>query len=355
MESIKSSKRPAIEKGKSGDSVRSFKFKWRWEYFLIFLLVLEVGVFGSINSRFFNPVVLMGSITDFMPICIISLFVTFVMITGGIDIQAGSIVGLTSISIGLLWSEAGVNIWLALLIGIGIGALCGLFSGTLIATTDVQPMVITLGGSFLFSGIAVGITSLSSVESYKGISGFPDHFMNLFRGTIGGISKQVILFLLLIVISYILLHKTQYGRKIFLIGVNRNTAEYSGIKSSSIIASTYVLSGIAAAIAGIVLTAYLGTAKADFGKELTLPIITAVVLGGTSNYGGKGNVLGTALASLVIGIMRFGLSMSGLNTQYLDIPVGMLLIAALILRSFIDGGLIAKTVKKIFKRKEHFS
>ncbi|QCI87398.1 autoinducer 2 import system permease LsrD [Vagococcus zengguangii] len=325
------------------------KLKWRWEYFLVGLLLMEIVVFGSINNRFFNPVVLMGSINDFMPICIISLFVTFVIITGGMDIQAGTIVGLTSISIGLMWSELGLNIWLACLIGILIGALCGLLSGTLIANTDVQPMVITLGGSFLYSGIALGVTSLSSVESYKGISGFPESFTNLFRGKTLGIPNQVILFLLLCVISYIILHKTQYGRKIFLIGVNRSTAEYSGIKTNRIIASTYVLSGIAAAIAGIVLTAYLGTAKADFGKELTLPIITAVVLGGTSNYGGKGHVLGTALASLVIGIMRFGLSMSGLNTQYLDIPVGLLLIGSLILRSFIENGRIAQKIKNILK------
>ncbi|TCZ69936.1 autoinducer 2 import system permease LsrD [Paenibacillus albiflavus] len=337
---------------KTGSILSGGKFKWRWEYFLIILLVLEIVIFGSINSRFLNPVVLMGSINDFMPICIISLFVTFVMITGGIDIQAGSVVGLTSISVGLLWSQLGLNIWIACLIGLLIGGLCGLFSGTLIATTDVQPMVITLGGSFLFSGIALAITSMSSVESYKGISGFPESFTKLFKGNVLGIPNQLILFILLVAISYVLLHKTQYGRKIFLIGVNRNTAEYSGIKSSSIIASTYVLSGIAAAIAGIVLTAYLGTAKADFGKELTLPIITAVVLGGTSNYGGKGNVLGTALAAVVIGIMRFGLSMSGVNTQYLDIPVGILLIVVLIIRSFINGGAIKKVVKKITNRGE---
>jgi len=337
---------------KTGSILNGTKFKWRWEYFLIILLVLEIVIFGSINSRFLNPVVLMGSINDFMPICIISLFVTFVMITGGIDIQAGSVVGLTSISVGLLWSQLGINIWIACLIGILIGGLCGLFSGTLIATTDVQPMVITLGGSFLFSGIALAITSMSAVESYKGISGFPESYTKLFKGSVLGIPNQIILFILLVAISYVLLHKTQYGRKIFLIGVNRNTAEYSGIKSSSIIASTYVLSGIAAAIAGIVLTAYLGTAKADFGKELTLPIITAVVLGGTSNYGGKGNVLGTALAAVVIGIMRFGLSMSGVNTQYLDIPVGVLLIVVLIIRSFINGGIIKKVVKKITNRGE---
>ncbi|WCG22843.1 ABC transporter permease [Vagococcus lutrae] len=329
------------------------QLKWRWEYFLILLLISEFIVFGLLNPRFLNPVVFLGSINDFMPICIISLAVTFVMITGGIDIQAGSIVGLTSISIGLLWQEMGINIWLACLVGIVIGAISGLFSGALIANTDVQPMVITLGGSFLFSGIALAITSVSSVESYKGISGFPEAFNQLFRGSLLGIPNQVWLFVFLIAISYVLLHKTQYGRKIFLIGVNRNAAEYSGIKTNRIIMSTYMLSGISAAIAGIILTGYLGTAKADFGKELTLPIITAVVLGGTLNTGGKGHIMGTALASVVIGIMRFGLSMSGVNTQYLDIPVGILLILSLIIRSFIDGGLVKQVINKIKIKKEN--
>ena len=330
-----------------------FQLKWRWEYFLVALLVAEMLIFGVINPRFLNPVVFLGSINDFMPICIISLAVTFVMITGGIDIQAGSVVGLTSISVGLLWQEFGINIWLASLLGLLIGATCGLFSGSLIANTDVQPMVITLGGAFLFSGLALAVTSVSSVESYKGISGFPESFNQLFRGSFLGIPNQVWLFLLLIGICYVLLHKTQYGRKIFLIGVNRNAAEYSGIKTNRIIMSTYMISGISAAIAGIVLTGYLGTAKADFGKELTLPIITAVVLGGTLNTGGKGHVIGTALASVVIGIMRFGLSMSGVNTQYLDIPVGILLIVSLILRSFIDGGVVKKIFYKMIGKGEN--
>ena len=111
--------------------------------------------------------------------------------------------------------------------------------------------------------------------------------------------------------------------------------------------STYVLSGASAAAAGIILTSYLGTAKADFGKELTLPIITAVVLGGTSNLGGKGGVIGTALAALIIGVMRFGLSMNGVTTQYHDIPVGALLIVAVGCRTFMDNPDLARRVRRL--------
>ena len=153
---------------------------------------------------------------------------------------------------------------------------------------------------------------------------------------------------MLAVIAYILLHKTKYGRQIFLIGVNQNAAEYSGINSRLVIMSTYVLSAMSAAVAGIVLTSYLGTAKSDIGATLTMPIITAVVLGGTLSTGGKGSVPGTALAAVVIGVLRFGLPLCfKVNQQYLDIPVGLILL--------VVGRSLANNQKVIamFRRKKN--
>ena len=321
-------------------------FKWRWEYFLVILLIAEFIIFGGLNPRFLNPFILMNSINNFIPVCIVSLFVTYVIITGGMDIQAGSIMGLTSICVGVLWQKMGVNIWVAVLLGIFVGALCGLISGMLIAYAKVQPMVITLGGSFLYSGLALVVPALAGVVAYQGITNFPPEFQEIAAGSFAGIPNQVIIFLILLVISFIILHLTKYGRKIFLIGVNRNTAEYSGIKTARLAMSTYVLSGIAASIAGILLTSYLGTAKPDFGADLTLPIITAVVLGGTSIYGGKGNVIGTGLAALIIGFMKFGLTLIGINAQYQDIPVGILLIVSLIINFMINSNVFQNLKRK---------
>jgi AI-2 transport system permease protein len=322
----------------------------RWETFLIILLLLEVVVFGAINPKFLKPRVLFGSVNDFTSICVISLFVTFVLITGGIDIQAGSIVGLTSISIGVLWNDFGINIWVSCILGLTIGALCGSLSGFLVAFTGVQPMVVTLGGSFLYSGLALAVTSLSSTESYKGISGFPEAFTQLAKGRLfKNIPYQLLIFIMLAVIAYILLHRTKYGRRVFLCGVNRNAAAYCGINTRLVVMSTYILSGTSAALAGVILTSYLGTAKTDLGKELTLPIITAVVLGGTSNLGGSGTVSGTALAALVIGILRFGLSMAGVNTQYLDIPVGVLLVVSVALRFSLSNTKLSARLKGLMR------
>lgn len=328
----------------------------RWESILAIMLVLEVVIFGAINPKMLKPRVLLGSINNFMPICIISLFVTFVMITGGIDIQAGAIVGLSSIMTGVLWYDAGMNIWAACVFALITGALCGTLSGFFVAYCGVEPMVVTLGGSFLYSGLGLAVSNLSSVEAYKGISGFPEAFTAIAKGRINKVVPyQLIIFLVLIVIAYLLLHRTTYGRKIFLCGINRHAAEYCGINTRLVTMSAYTLSGLSAALAGILLTAYLGTSKSDLGAEYTMPIITAVVLGGTSNTGGKGSIIGTALAALCIGILRYGLSMAGLATQYLDIPVGLLLVVSVTARFAAANPKIASyfaRIKKGHKKQE---
>lgn len=322
-----------------------------WEYILVLLLILEVVIFATKNPKFLMPRVLFGSLNDIISICIISLFVTFVMITGGIDIQAGSLVGLTSIVLGVLWQDYGINIWLAAFLGIVVSALCGALSGFFVAYCNVQPMVVTLGGSFLYSGFALLVSNVSATESYKGISGFPESFTQLSKYRFGGVLPlQVLIFLVLAIIAFLLLNKTIYGRKIFLIGVNKNAAQYSGINTRLITLSTYVLSAISASIAGIILTSYLGTAKSDIGATLTLPIITAVVLGGTLSTGGKGSVIGTALAAIIIGVLKFGLPLSfKVPQQYLDIPVGALLLIVVIVRAIMSSPGFKKYINKLKK------
>lgn len=304
----------------------------KWETLLVFILVLEIVIFGLINPRFFKLNVLLYSINDFVCICIISLFVTFVVITGGIDISVGSIIGFVSIVIGVTWKLAGISIWLTIPIAILAGALCGALNGFLIAYTGVQAMVVTLGGMFLYSGLSLVVMGISGASAFEGISGMPKEFVNISNGNILGIPNPFIIFIMLVVISYVLLHRTKYGRYVFLVGINRNAACYSGINAKVVIMSTYILSGISAAIAGIVLTSYLGGARPDLGAEMTLPIVTAVVLGGTAITGGKGGVIGTAFASIVVGIMRFGLQMANVSSQYISVAIGLLLVLAVAMR-----------------------
>ena len=320
-----------------------------WETFLLGILILEFVVFGAKNPKFLMPRVLLASVNDFIAICFIALFVTFVMITGGIDIQAASIIGLTSIIIGVGWQDGGMNIWTAAALAIVVSAFCGALSGFFVAYCGVQAMVVTLGGSFLYAGFGLLVSNLSATEAYKGISGFPEDFKIISKYKLFDvIPAQLIAFAVLIVIAYILLHKTKYGRSIFLVGINQEAAEYSGINTRLVILSTYVISAVSASLAGIMLTSYLGTAKSDLGSNLTLNIITAVVLGGTLSTGGKGSVIGTALASLVIGILRFGLPLCfKVNTQYMDIPVGALLLIVVIGRAIVSRPETAAFFKKL--------
>lgn len=300
----------------------------KWNLTLLVLIIAEIIIFGMINPRFWNITILLNSFNDFIAVAIIGFFVTMVVITGGIDISGVSIIGLTSVVTGLLSQVVGIDIWVSILCAILIGGLCGLLNGVLIAYGRVQAMVITLGGMLLYSGIAVVLVGISGVSTYEGFSGFPEVFSQIANGQVLGIPNAVVLFILMFFIAYILLHRTRYGRYIYLTGINQNTAEYSGINTKKIIASTYVLSGLSAGIAGVVLTSYLGSARSDYGAEYLMPILTVVVLGGTLITGGKGGVVGTALASIILGFMQIGLQMAGVSTQYIGLATGVLLIVS---------------------------
>lgn len=324
-------------------------FKGKWEMALVFFLVAEIFMFGLINPRFLKMKVLMNSANDFVTVAIIALFMTLVIITGGIDISMGSIVGLSSVVMGLLWQELGFNVWLAVIIAIVIGALCGAFNGFLVAYVGVQAMVATLGTSFLYAGISLVIIGFSGISPAEGITGFPESFRALGHGKLLGIPSSLIIFGLLMIISYIILHKTTYGRRVYLTGINRNAAEFSGIKTKLVILSTHMLVGIAAAISGMYITSYLSSSRADHGATLTLSVITAVVLGGTAITGGEGSIVGTALASIIIGLMTLGLQMAGLSTQFVGIGIGLLLVISVAIKSSLGEGNLFSDMKRKFQ------
>ena len=327
---------------------------FRWNLFLVALLIVECVIFGAANPKFLSLTRIFTSANSDLPIWYISIFVTFVMITGGIDIQSCAIVGLTSIIIGVAWQDFGMNIWLAALLAIIAATACGALSGFFVAYCGVQAMVVTLGGSFLYSGLGLLVSTLSSTEAYKGISGFPDSFKALTKIKVFGlIPLQIIIFLIMLLAAYLLLHRTKYGRKVFLVGVNQSAAEYSGINSRLVIMSTYVFSALAASITGVVMTSQLGTAKADLGGNFTMTIITACVLGGTLSTGGKGSAVGTALAAVAITLLRFGMPLCfNVNKQYLDIPIGVLLVVVVVGRAIAGNPTVVAKPAKLFSLKK---
>ena len=262
--------------------------------------------------------------------------------------------GLTSIIIGVAWQDFGFNIWMASLLAVAVSVACGALSGFFVAYCGVQAMVVTLGGSFLYGGLALLVSTLSGTAAYNGISGFPDGFKALAKTTLFGVVPlPIVIFLLLLLCAYLLLHRSKYGRKVFLVGVNPQAAEYSGVNARAVVMSTYVLSGLAAGITGVVMTSQLGIAKSDLGGNFTMMIITACVLGGTLSTGGKGSVIGTALAAVAITLLRFGMPLCfGINKQYLDIPIGVLLVVVVVGRAVAGNPAVAAWLGRLRPKKK---
>ncbi|PEC85319.1 autoinducer 2 import system permease LsrD [Bacillus cereus] len=311
----------------------SMKYLYRWEGVLIVCLLIEFIFFSFINSDFLNVSNLLFSTNDFLFIAIAAIPMTFVIVTRGIDVSVGSIMGLTSILIGVLWMN-GIPILLAVIIALIISCLAGALNGIIIKMTDVEPLVVTLGTMFLYGGIALVISGGAGASGYEGISGLPDAFVQLANGSFIGIPNLLWILIVLTVLCTVLFHRTIYGRHVKLTGANENAAKYTGIKTKKVVIIAYILSGLGGGLGGAFLTAYFGSARADMGSETILPIITAVVLGGTLITGGKGSVIGTVLASIFIGLMQYGLQMTGLTNEQSNVVIGIILILSVIMRHF---------------------
>ncbi len=306
---------------------------FNWQSTLVLLIVAEFIIFGSLNSRFLNTMNLLYSVGDFLYIAIAALPMTLIIVSGGIDISVGSIMGLSSIITGLIWVKTS-NIGLAIALGLGTGILSGALNGALILITQVNPLVITLGGSFLFAGLALTLSGLAGSTGFEGIGGFPDSFINIANGTIFNIPNPVWILLFLVIVFYILLHKTKFGRYLFLIGMNPEAARYTGINVSKTIIYNYALSGLGAAISGILLASYFTSARSDLGADAPLTVITCAVLGGANIYGGEGSIIGTFFASLLIGYLKYGLQMINITSHQTNVFLGFVLIASISGRYF---------------------
>lgn len=302
-----------------------------WEIALIGLLFLEIFLFGSFNRAFLNVSNLLYSTSDFVHIILGALPLTFVIITGGIDISIASTMGLASIVLGVTW-QSGVPLPVAVGIALVVGLIAGVLNGTLVAFTDIHPLVITLGTMFLYGGVSTGIAGSLGASGYKGISGYPEGFMVIAHGSVGPIPSSFIIALGYALLLYVVLIHTRLGRAYYLIGVNEPAAKYTGVSVRLVKISAYAFTGLGAAIAGVILTSYFTSSRSDLGSEALLPAVTAVVLGGASILGGKGNVTGTLLAAIFVGVLRQGLMALGVTSDVSQVMVGLLLIITVALK-----------------------
>jgi rhamnose transport system substrate-binding protein len=292
---------------------------------LALLLAAEIAIFSITGEHFFSWSNLGELIRLSVEIGLLSLALTCVIVTSGIDLSVGSMMGLAAVAFGLLVRDYGLSPWTAAMATLLIGACGGALNALFIARLGRLPLIITLGTFSLFRGLAEGFTGGS-----RNFTGFPPSFLFLGQGFwFGAIPAQALVFLAAILGYWLLLHRSVIGRALFAIGFSPGNARHAGIPVRARLALVYVLSGLTASLAAIVYVAHLGQAKSDAGTGYELLAITAVVLGGTSIFGGRGSIGGTLLGLAAIVVLQNGLRLSGLPVELAGILTGLLLIATI--------------------------
>jgi rhamnose transport system substrate-binding protein len=302
------------------------------EVFVGSLLLVEILLLGLAAPSFFSVTNFFECIRLGVEIGLLTLAMTPVIITGGIDLSVGSMMGLCAVSFGALWHDAGWPIPVSTAAALSIGVMGGLLNGLLIARLKVSPLIVTLGTYSLFRGLAEGLTG-----GARNYSGFPASFLFLGQGYLGGIVPTQTVLLVIAVIAYFALqHRTVVGRALRAVGYSGEGARYAAIPVARRLLLVYALSGFAASVAAIVYVAHLGQAKSDAGNGYELTAITAVVLGGTSIFGGSGTIPGSLLGITAIVVLQNGLRLAALPAELAGILTGVLLVVTIALERFAN-------------------
>jgi rhamnose transport system substrate-binding protein len=292
---------------------------------LIVLIAIEVAVFGGIGTNFLTLGNGLEVLRLSVEIGLLALALTPVIVSGGIDLSVGSLMGLSAVLFGTFWRDFGFPVVLAAPLTLLVGALAGGLNGLLITRLRIPALIVTLGSFSLFRGLAEGWTG--GVDNF---TNFPSAFLFLGQGYLPGeIPAQLPVLLIVATLYYVLLHRTTIGRALYAIGFSPEGARYAGLPVGRRVALVYALSGVISSLAAIIYVSHLGQAKADAGTGYELLAITAVVLGGTSIFGGRGSIGGTLLGLLAIAILQNGLRLADLPGELAGMLTGTLLLLAI--------------------------
>ncbi|MBK0003789.1 ABC transporter permease [Erwinia sp. S43] len=307
-------------------------------FFVLCLVVTAIGEVqvakGAWSSNYFlsneNMLIVLRQISING---ILAIGMTFVIITAGVDLSVGSVLALSGIvaarfattNTGLAIGDTAHAVLMPLIIALGIGIVCGLLNGTILARYRLQPFIVTMGMLSAARGLALLTTDGNPVSQLN------SDFRWLGNGYVLGIPVPVILFVVLFALAWVLLNKTLFGRYVYAVGGNQKSARTSGISVVKIKVLVYTLCGALAGIAGLILTARTGSAQTNAGAAYELDAIAAVVIGGTSMAGGVGTLVGTLFGILIIGVMNNGLDLLGVQSYYQQIIKGALIVVAVLL------------------------
>jgi rhamnose transport system substrate-binding protein len=288
-------------------------------------LAAEVAIFAIVAPNFFTLANFFEIVRLNVELGLLAVALTPILITGGIDLSVGAVMGLAAVCFGAAWRDWQWSIPAAAGVALAVGALGGGLNAVLISRLRLPALIVTLGTFSLFRGIAEGIT-----EAAVNYSGFPPAFLALGQGYLGGvIPAQLPIFLAVLAAYFVLLHRSVIGRALYAIGFSAGGARFAGIPVENRIGLVYLLSGIVSSVAAVIYVAHLGQARSDAGNGYELDAITAVVLGGTSVFGGRGTLGGTVLGLAVLSVLKNGLQLAALPTELTGILTGVLLVSTI--------------------------
>jgi len=297
----------------------------------VIVLVASVVLFSLIvGNRFYHPYNLSLVAQQVTIIAIIGIAQTAVILTAGIDLSVGAIMVLTSTVMGRLAVQSGVPAELALLVGLGIGTLCGTINGILITYARLPPFIVTLGTWSVFGALNLWYSASQTIRAQEVAAAAPllqatGAATSLFGARI---TAGTVLMLVLALVAGYVLNRTAFGRHVYATGDDPEAAHLSGIDTSRVLIAVYALAGFVAAVGAWALIGRVGAISPTSGSGANLDSITAAVIGGTSLFGGRGSISGTLVGALIVGVFRNGLALGGLDALWQEFAVGILIIAA---------------------------
>jgi len=292
---------------------------------VIIMAVFAVLVPGFISERNLINILQQSSIN-----ACLALGMTLVIISGGIDLSVGPTAAIAAV-ISATLLVAGYPIPLAILAGLGIGVLCGLVNGVLVAYVGLQPFIVTLGTLSTYRAVALIYTGGNPVL------GIPPGFRAIFNGSLFGIPSSVVLVAAVALAAWVLLKKTPIGEYLLAVGGNEEAAYVSGVPIALTKVTAYVISGTLAALASLILIGRLGAAEPILGNLWELDAIAAAAIGGASLMGGKGSIIGTILGAIILGAMRNGLTLMNVQAFYQLLATGLIILVAMMIDRMTRG------------------
>jgi len=296
------------------------------QYGVLLAFLVMCLVFAVLEPQFISTRNLLNIAIQSATNAVIALGMTLIIATAGIDLSVGSVVAFTGVVTADLMKSYGIGVIPAVGLGLGLGALCGLLSGLIITKMGIPPFIATLGGLSFYRGLALLYTD------GRPVIGTPDGFRHFGAGDVWGIPSPWIIVMVVALITYFIAHRTTLGEAIKAIGGNEEAARLSGINVNMVKTSVYVIGGAFTAMGGIIVTARLGSAEPIAGAGLELNAIAAVVIGGTSLFGGNAMILGTIIGALIMGGLRNGLTILNVPTFSQQVAVGVVVVLAV----FVD-------------------